>query len=117
MIDIILFLLAIYNFYAVYIFLRVSKKILANKIAVSNKPEIVEEVDFQKLIHEINSEIHYFYDERNKQFICQGATLSDAANNYTKIQGIDKLGVFVNLENQKIFCFLNNQCMEFVVDE
>lgn len=117
MIDIILFLLAIYNFYAVYIFLRVAKKILSNKINIPNKNEVHQDVGFQKLIHEINEGIHYFYTENTNQFVCQGITLLDAANHYTTVSGIDSLGVFVNLENQKIFCFLNNQCMEFVVDE
>lgn len=97
---------------------RVSKQLdetLSNKIkeTAPNHPNVTVR-DIKKLKHEIHNDVHYFFVEKDDQFICQGPTLIEAAKNYTSAAGKDNLGVFKHLEQNKEYCFVNNECLEFI---
>lgn len=64
------------------------------------------------LIHEIIDERHYFYDEEDSTFVCQGSTLQDAAVAYSKRQGQDYVGMFSHYESNKQYFFLQGQVHE-----
>lgn len=64
------------------------------------------------LIHEIIDERHYFYDEADSTFVCQGSTLQDAAAAYSKRQGDDYVGMFSHYESNKQYFFLQGQVHE-----
>lgn len=64
------------------------------------------------LIHEIIDERHYFYDEADSTFVCQGSTLQDAAVAYSKRQGDDYVGMFSHHESNKQYFFLQGQVHE-----
>ena len=64
------------------------------------------------LIHEIIDERHYFYDEADSTFVCQGSTLQDAAVAYSKRQGQDYVGMFSHHESNKQYFFLQGQVHE-----
>lgn len=64
------------------------------------------------LIHEIIDERHYFYDEADSTFVCQGSTLQDAAVAYSKRQGQDYVGMFSHYESNKQYFFLQGQVHE-----
>lgn len=68
------------------------------------------------LKHEIINGVHYFFLESDNTFVCQGITLHEAAINYTLTNGVDILGHFQHPELKKRYCFVNNQCLEFVND-
>lgn len=125
--DIILSLLPIVAFYAGYIYRdillfrdmnRVAEnldKALTTKIkeATPNHPNVTVK-DIRKLKHEIHNGTHYFFIEKDDQFVCQGQSLVEAAKNYTLIVGKDNLGVFKHLEQDKEYCFVNSECLEFI---
>ena len=64
------------------------------------------------LTHEIIDERHYFYDEADSTFVCQGSTLEDAAVAYSKRQGQDYVGMFSHHESNKQYFFLQGQVHE-----
>jgi hypothetical protein len=70
-----------------------------------------------KLKHETLNGIHYFYTEKDDTFVAQGQTLAEAAKHYTISQGRDILGWFNHVEQGKKYCFVNNECMEFVDEQ
>lgn len=97
---------------------RVSKELdnkLTDKIkSLNHSSDTVTVRDIKKLKHEIINDVHYFFVENDNQFVCQGTTLGEAAKNYTMAAGIDTLGVFNHLEQNKEYCFVNNECLEFI---
>ena len=70
-----------------------------------------------KLRHETLNGVHYFYTERDDTFVAQGQNLTEAAKHYTVSQGRDVLGWFKHVEQGKNYCFVNNECMEFLDEQ
>lgn len=70
-----------------------------------------------KLRHETLDGIHYFYTEKDHTFVAQGQTLAEAAKHYTVSQGRDIVGWFKHVEQGKNYCFVNNECMEFLDEQ
>lgn len=89
---------------------EISKEI---KKSVPNNSDLVVK-DIKHLKHEIIDDIHYFFVEKDNTFACQGKTLTEAAINYTFAQGKDILGHFTHFDQNKNYCFVNNQCLEFI---
>jgi hypothetical protein len=73
--------------------------------------------DICKLNHEILDGVHYFYLDADSTFVAQGRTLNDAAQHYTVVQGRDIIGWFMHMELNKKYCFVNNECMEFLDEQ
>lgn len=127
MLDIVLLILPFIAFYSGYLYRDIQlikdmqdvaknlDETLSNKIkeTAPNHPNVTVR-DIKKLKHEIHNEVHYFFIEKDDQFICQGQSLVEAAKNYTKAVGRDNLGVFKHLEQNKEYCFVNSECLEFI---
>lgn len=64
------------------------------------------------LVHEIIDDQHYFYDESDSTFVCQGPSLEAAALAYSKRQGNDYVGMFSHHESNKQYFFLQGQVHE-----
>lgn len=125
--DILIGLLPIVAFFSGYVYRdvllfkdmkRVSEnldKALSDKIkeAAPNHPNVTVK-DIRKLKHEIHNGVHYFFVDKDDQFVCQGQSLVEAAKNYTIVSGKDNLGVFNHLEQNKEYCFVNSECLEFI---
>lgn len=97
---------------------RVAKQLddtLSNKLkeTIPNHPGVTVN-EIKKLKHEIHYGVHYFFVENNNQFVCQGQSLIEAAKNYTLAVGKDNLGVFNHSEQNKEYCFVNSECLEFI---
>lgn len=69
---------------------------------------------FTMLKHEVINGVHYFFTDSGDDFVCQGASLSDAAKNFTINQGAESLGIFHNTQDQKSYCFVDYEYGEFV---
>lgn len=67
-----------------------------------------------KLKHEVVNDVHYFFTAEGDKFVAQGKTLEEAALHYTKESGADSVGFFKHVTQQKMFCFVDNKCMDYV---
>lgn len=76
-------------------------------------PQVVVK-DVKSLKHEIHDSTHYFFLEDTNTFVGQGQSLQDAAKHYTKLVGRDVLGCFLHSESKVKYCFVNDECMEYV---
>lgn len=82
----------------------------------SSEPQVVVK-DIKTLSHEIHGGIHYFFLENSNTFVAQGQSLQDAAKHYTKLVGRDVLGCFLHSESKVKYCFVNDECMEYVDEQ
>lgn len=64
------------------------------------------------LTHEIIDHEHYFYDESDSTFVCQGSSLETAALAYSKRQGDDYVGMFSHHDSNKQYFFLQGRVHE-----
>ena len=64
------------------------------------------------LSHEIIGDQHFFYDESDHTFICQGVDLAAAAVAYTRNLGKDHVGMFQHRVTQQNYFFLDSEIHE-----
>ena len=124
--DLIFYLLPFLSFFAGYIYrdfqlfkqLTAANHKLEDELKKTNQQLLdIGVKNIYKLKHEILNDVHYFYTEKDNAFVAQGQTLGDAAKNYTVTQGRDILGWFKHNELDKKYCFVNNECMEFLDEQ
>jgi hypothetical protein len=67
-----------------------------------------------KLKHEVVNDVHYFFTVDDDKFVAQGFTLEEAAIHYSKESGKESVGFFVHATQQKMLCFVDNKCMDYI---
>lgn len=65
------------------------------------------------LRHEVIGGVNYFFTEADGSFAGQGATLEDAANHWTLINGRGAIGIFMHTIINKRYYFVDGACMEY----
>lgn len=60
------------------------------------------------LNHEIINEVHYFYKVDDHAFVCQGSSLQEAADAYSKRESTH-VGMFKNITDSKMYYFIDGK--------
>lgn len=101
-----------------FMLLRETIRLLQNAVDLDQrkskkqKPDSETRIyDGMNLVHNIENDRHYFYDE-SKNFVCHGISLQEAAQNYSHLQGKNYVGMFIHHDSNKQYFFLAGEVHE-----
>jgi hypothetical protein len=101
-------------FYAHYSMLHNVKQFynsVNNKIAQTETTDNASEDivrDGIMLVHEHINNVHYFFDKESNAFVCQGASLDDAAGAFCRLDA-KLVAMFKNIIDNQYYCFIDGK--------